>query len=118
MPQLAYDRRAFRGYFASIGLGTSLLPGVLWAKLTAGAEITKETIAAAEEIAGVHFSDAQRAMMLNKLKRQAQSTDALHKLNVQNDVAPALVFDPIPPGEHVTIAAKRPAVRGRVPVMT
>lgn len=115
--QIAYDRRAFMGYFASIGLGSTLLPGVLWARLTAGAEITKETIAAAEEISGVHFTDDQRAMMLANLKRQAQSIDALHKLNIQNDVAPALVFDPVPPGEHVVVAPKKPMVRSRVPLM-
>ena len=42
------DRRHFLAYFSSIGLGSTLLPGVLWAKVSAGAEITKETIAAAE----------------------------------------------------------------------
>jgi len=28
-----YDRRAFMAYFGSIGLGATLLPGVLWAQL-------------------------------------------------------------------------------------
>ena len=46
------DRRAFMTYCSSIGLGTTLLPGVLWARFAAGAEITKETVACAEEIAG------------------------------------------------------------------
>ena len=28
----SYDRRAFMAYFTSIGLGSTLLPGVLWAQ--------------------------------------------------------------------------------------
>src|SRR5688500_10411332 len=111
------DRRDFLAYFSSIGLGASLLPGVLWAKVAAGAEITKETIAAAEEIAGVSYTDEERAMMVRNLTNQKQSIDALHKTTLANDVAPALVFDPVPPG--VTLPAKRklPMVRERVAVM-
>ena len=37
---VGYDRRQFVNYFASIGLGSTLLPGVLWAKLEDGAEIS------------------------------------------------------------------------------
>jgi cytoskeletal protein RodZ len=35
---LVYDRRSFMGYFASIGLGSTLLPGILWAQVAAGQE--------------------------------------------------------------------------------
>jgi hypothetical protein len=54
------DRRSFMGYFAGVGLTSTLFPGVLWAKLSAGADITAETIASAEEVAGVHFDAAER----------------------------------------------------------
>ena len=43
-----FDRRSFMGYFAGVGLTSTLFPGVLWAKLAAGADITVETIASAE----------------------------------------------------------------------
>ena len=56
---IRHDRRAFMGYFASIGLGTTLFPGVLWAKIAAGAEITAATIASAEEVAGLKFDEAE-----------------------------------------------------------
>ena len=41
-----YDRRAFMGYFSSIGLGATLLPGVLWAQAQeAGAQqVTAEML--------------------------------------------------------------------------
>ena len=54
------DRRHFMGYFAGVGLGSTLFPGVLWAKLAAGEEITVDTIASAEEVAGIHFDPAER----------------------------------------------------------
>ncbi|HJQ19860.1 MAG TPA: amidase [Gemmatimonadaceae bacterium] len=111
------DRRAFLGYFSSIGLGSTLLPGVLWAKVADGADITKETIACAEEIAGISFTDDERAMMVRNLTQQKQSIDALHKTTLENSVAPALVFDPMPPGVALTPRRKIAAVRARVPLM-
>jgi len=117
-PVTRYDRRAFMAYFSSIGLGTTLLPGVLWAKVSAGTlEITKETIAAAEELAGVSFTDEQRQMMLRSLQQLRQNIDALHKIPLDNSVAPAIIFEPVPPG--VTLPAKKatPAVRASVPLM-
>jgi Asp-tRNA(Asn)/Glu-tRNA(Gln) amidotransferase A subunit family amidase len=116
MPPLV-DRRAFMAYCSSLGLGTTLLPGVLWAKLAAVADITKETIACAEEIAGVKFTDEQRAMMVENLRRQQRASEALHRILPGNEVAPALHFDPVPPGVTLDVPAKRPMVRGRVPVL-
>ena len=48
------------GYFASIGLGSTLFPGVLWARVASGEEITVATIANAEEVAGLKFDEAER----------------------------------------------------------
>jgi Asp-tRNA(Asn)/Glu-tRNA(Gln) amidotransferase A subunit family amidase len=111
------DRRAFMAYCSSIGLGTTLLPGVLWGRLAAGAEITKETVACAEEIAGIKFTDEQRALVVEDLRRQQRAIDALHKILPGNDVGPALRFDPVPPGVTLEPPSKRPMVRSRVPVM-
>lgn len=111
------DRRAFLAYFSSIGLGSSLLPGVLWAQIAAGAEISKETIAAAEEIAGVSYTDEERAMMVRNLTNARQAIDALHKLSIDNAVAPALVFDPVPPGVSLPARRQTALIRDRVPLM-
>lgn len=113
----SHDRREFLAYFASIGLGTSLLPGVLWAKVSGGAEITKETIATAEEIAGMSFTDEERAMMVRSLNNQKQAIEALHKVALDNSVAPALVFDPVPPGVALPAKKKQPMVRAKIAVM-
>lgn len=111
------DRREFLAYFSTIGLGSTLLPGVLWAKVAAGAEITKETIASAEEIAGVSFTDEERAMMVSRLNNQKQAIETLHKVPLDNSVSPALVFDPVPPGVVLPAKKKQPVVRERLPVM-
>src|SRR5258705_6584701 len=109
----ALDRRAFMGYFAGVGLGSTLFPGVLWAKLAAGAEITVDTIASAEEVAGIHFDPAERELMLDGLKQQEQRIEALHKVALPNSVSPAIVFDPLPPGKKIPPPMNRPMVRSR-----
>jgi Asp-tRNA(Asn)/Glu-tRNA(Gln) amidotransferase A subunit family amidase len=112
--QTKYDRRTFMGYFASVGLGSTLLPGILWAKASDGMEITAATIAAAEELAGLRFDDAERAMMLDGLKFNEQRIEALHKIPLANSVSPAMVFDPVPPGKKIPDEPKRPMVRSHV----
>ncbi len=118
-----HDRRAFMAYLSSLGLGSTLFPGVLWAKVSARApnragaalaEITKELIAAAEELAGVKFTDAQREMMLNGLRQQVTNIDILHKQTIDNSTAPVLVFNPTPPGAKLTLGTRGQMVRERV----
>ena len=108
------DRRSFMGYFAGVGLSSTLFPGVLWAKLAAGADITVETIASAEEVAGLHFDPAERELMLDGLKQQEQRIEALHNVSLANSVSPAIVFDPLPPGKKALVEPRRPMVRSRV----
>ncbi len=104
-----FDRRAFMGYFASIGLGSTLLPGVLWAKAANGEEINSAAIACAEEIAGLKFDDAEREMMVDGLKSQEARLEALHKIPLPNSVVPSIVFNPRP-----VAAAPALRVRGRM----
>jgi Asp-tRNA(Asn)/Glu-tRNA(Gln) amidotransferase A subunit family amidase len=111
------DRRDFLTYFSSIGLGSSLLPGVLWSKVAAGAEITKETIASAEEIAGVTFTDEERTMMVRNLQQTKQQIEALHRVTIDNSVAPAILFEPVPPGVTLPAKKKVPMQREKVAVM-
>ena len=114
------DRRAFMQYFAGLGLGSTLLPGVLWAKIAAGQDVTPATIASAEELAGVAFTDEQRTMMVDELKDQTRQIQALHKVALSNDVLPAVQFSALLPDmpRPVAPSAKKPAmVRERQPVL-
>jgi Asp-tRNA(Asn)/Glu-tRNA(Gln) amidotransferase A subunit family amidase len=94
MPLPAADRRRFLQVFSGLGLGSTLLPGVLWAKVAAGAEITDASIAAAEEIAGVTLTPEQRTLMLQRLKQQTGALAELFAVPLDNAVAPAVGFLP------------------------
>src|SRR2546423_8186601 len=111
MPVL--DRRSFVSYFSGLGLTSTLFPGVLWAKLKAGAAITVDTIANAEEVAGLHFDPQERELMLDGLKQQEQRIEALHKISLANSVSPAIKFDPLPPGKKVAPPLRRAMVRSK-----
>ena len=106
-----HDRRKFLAYFSTIGLGTTLLPGVLWAKVADGAEITVASIACAEEVAGLKFTDEQRQQMLDGLKSQEQQVEALHQIPLDNSVPPAILFDPVPPGVTLPMLVKHESRR-------
>ena len=74
-----YDRRAFMAYFTSLGLGSTLLPGVLWAQANQqAAPITREMVPAAEQIAGLEFTDEERTAIANGLGEHAGDHSALH----------------------------------------
>ena len=113
-----YDRRRFLGYFSAVGLGGTLLPGVLWAKVATGEDITPATIACAEEISGLKFTDAQRQQMVDGLKSQDTQVQQLRTIALDNSVAPAVHFDPVPPGVTLRLPTKRAMVRSRVPART
>ena len=120
MSQTTYDRRAFMAYFSSIGLGSTLLPGVLWGQLQQqqqGPAITPEMIASAEQIAGLEFSDDERQAMARNLQGARAAIENLHKEPLDMSIFPAIVFDPVPPGKELAKKTKAAAVRSKVPVM-
>lgn len=113
--QLLEARRAFLAQCSALGAGATLLPGVLWAKVAAGAEIDKAAIAAAEEIAGVSFTDEERELMLAAVRRQAQQIAALHAVPVDNAVAPAVSFNPLLRPDALPKGEQRPPKLSRQP---
>jgi Asp-tRNA(Asn)/Glu-tRNA(Gln) amidotransferase A subunit family amidase len=94
------DRRRFMATCTSLGLGSTLFPGVLWAQTQAAgpAKITKELIDAAATLADVHISDEYKEMMLDDLNNHAKGYEAVYALHISNSVEPALLFDPVLPG--------------------
>ena len=101
------DRRRFVAYFAGLGLSSTLLPAVLWARLEDERQdqqaegpltVTEEMLAEAERIAGLEFTDEERALMVRGVNRNLQAYETLRTIPLPNDVPPALHFDPRPPG--------------------
>src|SRR3990172_1468918 len=60
--------------------------------------ITKETIASAESIFRLEFTEAERYSMLENLNEQADSYEKLRAVGLVNNVPPAVTFNPIPVG--------------------
>ncbi len=94
----AVDRRGFMAYMSALGLGGTLLPGVLWARLQERGEITSEILTDASAVAGLDFTEEERDLMVAGLNRNLEAYEALHEFPVSNDVTPAVQFDPALPG--------------------
>jgi Asp-tRNA(Asn)/Glu-tRNA(Gln) amidotransferase A subunit family amidase len=83
-----------------MGLSSSLLPGILWAKLheQKAQKVTREMLRDAEEISGLHFTDAQREMMLQGVNQNRDMYKELRQVHLDVSVPPAYRFSPILPG--------------------
>jgi Asp-tRNA(Asn)/Glu-tRNA(Gln) amidotransferase A subunit family amidase len=110
-----FNRRKFLAASATFGVGHTLFPGVLLGMAEAQTasdeekklppKITKEMIDNAAIIAGVHIADDFKEMMLGHLNNALNEYEAIHALQLQNDVSPAFVFQPILPGMKVLAPA-------------
>lgn len=113
------SRRRFLGYFSSVGLSTTLLPGVLWARLQQGQEpkITRAMLKDAAAVAGLDLNDPELDAMLQGVNQNLERFDALRKVPLANNVPMPIVFIPAAPVERAPVARKplvlsrRPAVR-------
>ena len=110
---LGAARRAFIERCGALGVASTLFPGVLWARVAGGEEITDASIIAAAEIAGVSFSDEDRALMLAGLKTQTAQLAALQQISLDNSVAPAMIFSPLPHPDAVPKGPQRPVIMSR-----
>jgi Asp-tRNA(Asn)/Glu-tRNA(Gln) amidotransferase A subunit family amidase len=113
------DRRSFLAYFASLGLTSTLLPGVLWGKLEEqpSASVTKEMLRTAAAVAGLQFSDRQLERMLEGVNKNLAHYREIRRVEIDNSVAPPLYFNPIVPGIKID-RTKRGFKTGQVPEVT
>ena len=101
---------AFSTFFSGIGLGGTLLPGVLWAQLqqtgsTASAQpITLPMLKDALALSGVSFGDADTEAMLQGANQNLARYDDVRKISIPNDVSPPFYFSAITPGMKVNRA--------------
>jgi Asp-tRNA(Asn)/Glu-tRNA(Gln) amidotransferase A subunit family amidase len=103
------DRRTFTSYFAATGLGTTLLPGVLWSLAHGQEVITREMVERAEKIAGLEFNDEQREAIARGLSNNVRNYERLREVPLTNAVAPAIQFDPVLP--HMRLPTERHGMR-------
>jgi len=103
MTTLVRDRRSFLAYFSSLGLSSTLLPGVLWAKVEEEKpeRISREMLRAAASVAGVQFTEQQFDRMLKEVNENLSKYEEIRKVELDNSVAPPLHFNPIVPGMKI-----------------
>jgi Asp-tRNA(Asn)/Glu-tRNA(Gln) amidotransferase A subunit family amidase len=101
-------RRRFMAHFASIGLGTTLVPGVLWARMQdAGAQaVTLAMVTEALQLSGIDLSEEDRKAMVDSANRNLTQYKELRSVSIPNDVSPPFHFSPIVPGMTVDKARK------------
>ena len=110
---LTTDRRSFLAYFSSLGLTSTLFPGVLWARLseakpsdaklseTPAPQLTKDMLRSAAAVAGLEFTDEQLDKMLKGVTENTVKLRGLRKIEIDNSVAPPLYFNPVLPGMKI-----------------
>jgi Asp-tRNA(Asn)/Glu-tRNA(Gln) amidotransferase A subunit family amidase len=110
---LTSDRRSFLAYFSSLGITSTLFPGVLWGKLTearlsegktseaAAPQLTKDMLRDAATVAGLEFTDDQLDKMLKGVAANTVKLRDLRKIEIDNSVAPPLYFNPVLPGMKI-----------------
>jgi Asp-tRNA(Asn)/Glu-tRNA(Gln) amidotransferase A subunit family amidase len=114
------DRRGFIAACALTGLSDLMAEG-LWKEVRAQAPgqqqapkvVTREMVAAAEKIAGLEFTDAERDLLLDNLNNTLQAYQQLRRLPLPNDVAPAVRFSPVLPGRRLAAEPRRTRQQGR-----
>ena len=85
------SRRHFIAACSAVGAGATMLSDALY---RLGAPITAETIACAEEIAGITLTDEQRTELVEDLEQHVENYASVRELALPNNVPPALMFDP------------------------
>lgn len=111
------DRRRFLAACSSAGVATTLLPGVLWARMQeAGAsKVSMAMLNDALAISGLDFGEEDKKQILSNLNPNRY--DDLRKVPIEDTVAPPLYYSPLVPGTRLDRVArpvrmsKPPAVR-------
>jgi Asp-tRNA(Asn)/Glu-tRNA(Gln) amidotransferase A subunit family amidase len=109
-------RRELLAWCAGAGLGATAFPRALWAQVSAQAatppapaRVTLEMIDQALKVAGITFSEPQRRLMERGVNQTLDSIETMRRLPLPNELAPCLVFDPLPPGKVRPAPAPRVA---------
>ncbi len=94
-------RRRFLACFSSMGLGATLLPGVLWAQVQDAPAITAEMLKSALALSGLSFTEEEQKAMLQAANQNLGRYESIRNLKIPNDVSPPFHFSAIVPGMKV-----------------
>lgn len=97
----ALNRRHFLESLSALGLGSTVMPEALTIAAQGSAVVTLEALEAAQRIAGVSFTQAEQQAILSRLNGPSgyiAGSAFLRTASLGDDVQPAIVFNPVPPG--------------------
>jgi Asp-tRNA(Asn)/Glu-tRNA(Gln) amidotransferase A subunit family amidase len=99
-------RRRFMAHFAGIGLGATLAPGVLWARMQDAGDrkITVAMVADAMRLSGLEFTDEELKSMADAANQNLARYEEQRSIHIPNDVSPPFHFSALVPGMEVTKA--------------
>jgi Asp-tRNA(Asn)/Glu-tRNA(Gln) amidotransferase A subunit family amidase len=119
MADLDETRRRFMAHFAGVGLGTTLAPGILWARMQdAGTQtITLAMVTDALRLSGIELTEAERKDMVETANRNLTRYEELRRIEIPNDVSPPFHFSPLVQG-LVVDKTKRPFRLSGAPAVT
>jgi Asp-tRNA(Asn)/Glu-tRNA(Gln) amidotransferase A subunit family amidase len=111
-------RRRFIAHFTSIGLGSTLVPGILWAKMqeTGAQKINVAMVKESLNLAGVQMPESDMETMVTAANTSLKNYEELHKLHIPNDISPPFHFNPIVPGIEVN-RTKQPFRMSSIPAV-
>jgi Asp-tRNA(Asn)/Glu-tRNA(Gln) amidotransferase A subunit family amidase len=103
MADLHETRRRFMAHFASIGLGATLAPGILWARMQDAGEkkVTLAMVTDAMKLSGLEFTDAELKAMVDSANQNLARYEEMRAVHIPNDVSPPFHFSPLVPGIEV-----------------
>ncbi len=114
----ADSRRRFLAYFSTIGLSSTLLPGVLWARMQddRAKRVTAAMLEDALAVSGLEFSAEDREQMLNGINQNLARYAELRRVPLDPDDGPPVYFSPIVPGTKLDRDARpfRPSAAAAV----
>src|SRR4051812_44815604 len=93
------SRRQFLSTFATLGLGSTLLPSIVWAEAdkVGGPRISPEMIKQSAALIGLSFSDDEVAGIVQAVTQNLGRYEALRDIHIPNDVSPPFYFSPLIP---------------------
>ena len=110
------DRRRFLAAFSSAGVASTLLPGVLWAKMQEqnATKVTMAMLNDALAISGLDFSEEDKKQILTNLNPDRY--DELRKVAIDDTIAPPMYYSPLVPGTKLDRTV-RPIRMGKPPAV-
>jgi len=109
MQNLDETRRRFLASFSAIGLGSTLVPGIAWARMQdAGADrLTLAMVTDALKLSGVEIPESEREGVVRTANQNLERFEEVRKMDIPNDVSPPYHFSAVVPGIEVN-KTKRP----------